>query len=63
MKDSFLLLKDLDPTLELLWPNDRWSFVSDLMVIAVEKENSGKVNLIAALDKFAQLKDRRYEII
>jgi len=33
------------------------------MVIAVEKENSGKVNLIAALDKFAQLKDRRYEII
>ena len=37
--------------------------LSDLMVIAVEKEDAGKVNLNAAVDEFAQLKVRRYKLI
>lgn len=37
--------------------------LNDLMMIAVEKEDAGKVNLNAAVDEFAQLKVRRYKLI
>lgn len=54
----FSSLKRLKSYIRTTMSDDR---LSDLMVISVEKEDAGKVNLNAAVDEFAQLKVRRYK--
>jgi len=36
--------------------------LSDLLVIAVEKEDANKIDLDEAVDRFSELKSRRYKL-